>query len=74
MRKSLFVVFVLGISISAQAQYWQQKVDYRISVKLDDKLHRLYADLAFDYYNNSQSRYSLTSMFGRMPIKMERRP
>lgn len=53
MRKALFVVFILGISISAKAQYWQQKVDYRISVKLDDKLHRLYADLAFDYYNNS---------------------
>lgn len=55
MRKNILFLFLLGALYSAHAQYWQQQVDYRISVKLDDKTHRLYGELAFDYLNNSPS-------------------
>jgi hypothetical protein len=54
MRKNILFLFLFAFC-SAHAQYWQQQVDYRISVKLDDKTHRLYGELAFDYLNNSQS-------------------
>lgn len=43
------------------AQSWQQRVDYRISVTLDDKSHRLYGDIAFDYINNAPT--SLDSLY-----------
>ncbi len=35
------------------AQYFQQQVDYRISVQLDDVKHELHATEEFDYHNNS---------------------
>jgi len=43
------------------AQSWQQRVDYRISVTLDDVTHRLYGDIAFDYINNAPT--SLDSLY-----------
>ena len=55
MRKNILFLFLLGALYSAHAQYWQLQVDYRISVKLDDKTHRLYGEIAFDYLNNSPS-------------------
>jgi len=61
MRKNILFLFLLGALYSAHAQYWQQQVDYRISVKLDDKTHRLYGEIAFDYLNNSPS--SLDSLY-----------
>ena len=44
-----------------KAQSWQQRVDYRISVTLDDVTHRLYGDIAFDYINNAPT--SLDSLY-----------
>lgn len=38
---------------SAQGNYWQQKVDYKIEVKLNDTLHTLDAFITIDYQNNS---------------------
>ncbi|MBL0043620.1 MAG: hypothetical protein IPP33_04135 [Flavobacteriales bacterium] len=35
------------------AQYFQQQVDYRINVRLDDVKHELFAIEEFDYLNNS---------------------
>ena len=58
-----FVLF-LGLALGQfplVAQYWQQRVDYRIEVTLDDQTHRLYANLAFDYTNNSP--HTLDSLY-----------
>lgn len=38
--------------IEAQ-NYWQQEVNYRINVTLDDKAHTLTGDIIIDYTNNS---------------------
>lgn len=37
----------------AQSPYFQQEVNYRIEVSLDDSLHTLAGDIAFEYHNNS---------------------
>jgi hypothetical protein len=34
-------------------QYWQQRADYDISVKLDEKTQRIYGEETITYYNNS---------------------
>ncbi len=53
MTKQLTAIFLIFLFHIAKAQYWQQKVDYRINVKLDDQTNRIYADISFDYLNNS---------------------
>jgi hypothetical protein len=45
LKKILFFLLIALIG-NANAQYWQQQVDYRIDVKLDDKTHRLYGEIA----------------------------
>lgn len=51
--KNLFFAFLL-ISVSVQAQdYWQQEVNYKINVALDDKTHTLRGFEEFEYINNS---------------------
>ncbi len=46
-----------GLGLSGQSSeaidYWQQEVDYRIDVTLDDEAHTLKGYLEFDYSNNS---------------------
>ncbi len=51
----ILIIFLICLSIVCQAQkaYFQQKVDYRIQVTLDDKNHRLSGEISMDYYNNS---------------------
>ncbi len=53
--KRLLSIIILFISFSAKSQqgYWQQNVDYIISVSLDDKLHTLDAFEKITYTNNS---------------------
>lgn len=57
MKNSLLVlVFTLGLLCSANAQksdYWQQEVNYRIQVSLDDQLHELSGLAQIDYINHS---------------------
>ena len=48
---ALFLICPFGIH--AQDNYWQQKVDYKIEVKLNDTLHELNAFITIDYKNNS---------------------
>lgn len=49
----LLILFLL-VATSASAQnYWQQEVNYKIKVKLDDKNHTLSAFEEFEYINNS---------------------
>jgi hypothetical protein len=52
--KQLFLLLPLLATVSAIAQpAWQQRVDTKIDVTLDDKHHMLYAQEEFTYTNNS---------------------
>ena len=52
--KCLFLPAIILISLSSNAQtYWQQRVDTRIDVTLDDKKHMLRGSEEFTYTNNS---------------------
>jgi hypothetical protein len=54
--KSLGSALLIGLSFAAQAQdkpYFQQSVNYSISVKLDDKAHRLHGYEEIQYTNQS---------------------
>lgn len=55
MKKSIWTILfiLLGIYLSAQADYFQQKVDYKIDVKLNDQRHILTGDIEISYTNNS---------------------
>ena len=55
MLKSLFSIAILAASGLAFAQktYWQQEVNFKINVRLDDKTHTLHAFESFEYINNS---------------------
>ena len=51
---SLFIlVFLLPISLDGQRAYWQQEVNYKIEVKLDDNQHTLKGKIELEYVNNS---------------------
>lgn len=43
---------ILGVATRSHA-YWQQRVDTRIAVQLDDEQHVLRGSLSLDYYNQS---------------------
>lgn len=53
MRFIYLSFFFSALSLSAYCDYFQQKVDYRIKLRLDDETHMLHAFQSFDYYNNS---------------------
>ncbi len=53
MKYLLFSTFFLFINSINSQKYWQQKVDYTISVELDDVNHYLNANETFVYTNNS---------------------
>ena len=53
MKYLLLSTFVLLIDTISGQEYWQQKVDYTISVELDDVNHYLNANETFVYTNNS---------------------
>lgn len=56
MRKTVLFAALFGIGIAnllGQKPYFQQEVDYRISVKLDDVGHHLNGYAEFDYLNQS---------------------
>lgn len=54
--KLLFSLLVFSCaSINAQ-NYWQQEVNYTISVELDDKKHTLFGYEEFEYINNSPNQ------------------
>ena len=51
---SLFIlVFLLPVLLDGQQAYWQQEVNYKIAVKLDDNQHTLKGKIEFEYINNS---------------------
>lgn len=50
---ALVLVFFTGFSLNAQNNYWQQKVDTRIEVVLDDAHHFLHGNMQMVYTNHS---------------------
>ncbi len=48
--------FLLFNSANSQSGYWQQQVDYKINVTLNDNAHTLKGDISFDYTNNSPDK------------------
>jgi hypothetical protein len=54
MKKALILLLTIFIYTSSPAEpYWQQKVDTKLQVKLDDQKHFLYGYEEIDYTNNS---------------------
>ncbi len=51
--KNLLIVLFTITAIHAQAQYWQQKADYKIDFKLDHNTHRFTGKEIIQYTNNS---------------------
>lgn len=51
----LFALIFIVFDLAAQNAYFQQKVDYKINVKLDDKACVLKGKLQLSYFNNSRS-------------------
>ncbi len=49
---TLSLLTILSINLSAQ-DYFQQEVNYNISVELNDKNHTLIAEEIIEYTNNS---------------------
>lgn len=52
MTRLTLLFVILSFTVSAQ-EYWQQEVNYKIDVKLDDQNHMLSGFEEFEYINNS---------------------
>jgi hypothetical protein len=52
-KAAYFFALLFLISIVSKAQYWQQKVEYRIDVSLNDQTKTLQGFEKITYYNNS---------------------
>ncbi len=50
---ALGFLLVASPNVLLAQPYFQQQVDYRIDVRLDDVKHELFASEEFDYHNNS---------------------
>ena len=55
MRLFLTILLLSAFHFSFSQSYWQQEVNYKISVKLDDKNHIIRGVEEFEYINNSPS-------------------
>lgn len=54
MRKSILLLFLVqGLWLTVYPQYWQQEVNYRIDVSLNDREHSLDGFARIEYINNS---------------------
>ncbi|MFM6925853.1 MAG: M1 family peptidase, partial [Ferruginibacter sp.] len=55
MKRILFLIFLCGLSsvVCGQSSYWQQQVNYKIDVTLNDVDNSLDGFVKMDYYNNS---------------------
>ena len=58
MRTLIILGFLISNSVFAQ-DYFQQEVNYKIEVELDDKTHTLSANEEFEYVNNSPTALKL---------------
>lgn len=51
--KILFLLIISVVRLSAQLSYFQQQVNYKIEVALDDNKHFLQGKVEMEYFNNS---------------------
>lgn len=58
MKTFLFIASIFFAQISFTQTYWQQEVNYKIDVKLDDNIHRISGFESFEYINNSPQSLS----------------
>ncbi len=59
MRLLILFIYILTVQAAwAQKEYFQQEVNYNISVKLDDQNHFLHGEEQFEYVNNSPDALS----------------
>ena len=67
----LLLVAFSSFNLYSQSEYWQQKVDTRINVLLNDSTHFLHGNIAISYQNNSQTA-SISSICTstQMPTEM----
>ncbi|HWY37416.1 MAG TPA: M1 family peptidase, partial [Bacteroidia bacterium] len=54
MKNYFYIFFLLPLSFFSQ-NYWQQRVNYTINVKLNDQKHELSGFENVEYHNNSES-------------------
>ncbi|MCK4641500.1 MAG: M1 family peptidase, partial [Candidatus Marinimicrobia bacterium] len=57
-NKHVFIVFFLTTSLIFAGADWQNSVDYKIKVKLDDEKHILFGEEILIYFNNSPTPLS----------------
>lgn len=63
MKKLSAIYLLFSITLTIQAQtYFQQEVNYKINVALDDVKHELTADESIEYINNSPNELSYIYM------------
>jgi hypothetical protein len=61
--KTIIFLFLITSGFNLLAQdYWQQKVDYKINVSLDDTLHVLHGYVEMKYTNNSPDKLTYIYM------------
>jgi hypothetical protein len=53
---TLLLLIFLGSRITAISQYWQQEVNYKINIALNDKDNTLRGNLSLEYINNSPGK------------------
>ena len=60
MKKTLLSILIIVFSaqVIAQGSYWQQEVNYKIHVSLNDESHSLSANIEIEYTNNSPETLS----------------
>lgn len=58
----LLLVAFSSFNLYSQSEYWQQKVDTRINVLLNDSTHFLHGNIAISYQNNSPDRLDFIYM------------
>ncbi len=55
---TLLLLANIGFSKELNNDYWQQEVNYTISVSLDDETHELKGDISIEYHNNAPNALS----------------
>lgn len=51
-KSSIFFI-LMSLNLAVYGQYWQQRVEYKMDVSLNDTTHRYYGTQELVYYNNS---------------------
>lgn len=57
-KLSLILLFTVSNLISNAQNYWQQEVNYKIQVRLNDQKHELYGEETVEYINHSPDELS----------------